>query len=69
MKSLAVKAVDIGANLVDDMFLGEYHGKKKHDADLQSVIERSFLNGVDFVVTVACHGDFDIFQEKVAPAF
>ena len=69
MKQLAVKAVDIGANLVDGMFQGEYYDKKKHDADLQSVIERSFLKGVDFVVTVACHEDFDIFQKYVVPAY
>lgn len=38
--------VDIGANLLDTMFQGEYHGKKAHEADLDQVLIRSRRAGV-----------------------
>eukprot|EP01139_Manchomonas_bermudensis_P025304 Amastigsp_a844952_21.p1 type:complete len:306 gc:universal Amastigsp_a844952_21:961-44(-) len=38
--------IDIGANLLDGMFQGEYHGRKKHAADLDAVLDRAFESGV-----------------------
>jgi TatD DNase family protein len=36
------RAIDIGANLTDPMFQGEYNGKKEHEADLSLVLERAW---------------------------
>ena len=33
--------IDISANLTDDMFDGVYHDKRRHDCDLEQVIERA----------------------------
>ncbi len=38
--------VDIGANLTDSMYQGEYHGSKKHDPDLDDVLQRAWDNGL-----------------------
>lgn len=37
---------DIGLNLLDEMFLGVYNGKKKHDSDMDDVLDRAFNIGV-----------------------
>lgn len=47
------RLVDIGANLLDPMFQGEYRGSAKHPADLESVLERARAHGVDRVVVTA----------------
>ena len=41
---------DIGANLTDTMYEGEYHGKTKHAKDLSSVLDRAFGNGVERII-------------------
>jgi len=33
--------IDIGVNLLDDMFFGVYNNKKYHECDLQQVLERA----------------------------
>jgi TatD DNase family protein len=33
--------IDIGANLLDPMFLGQYNGKQKHECDLDALLERA----------------------------
>ena len=44
--------IDIGANLLDSMFQGEYRGKQAHPPDLQAVLERAAASGVsDCIVT------------------
>lgn len=44
------KLIDIGANLTDLMYEGEYHGKKKHSKDLSAVLDRAFGNGVERLI-------------------
>lgn len=38
--------LDIGSNLTDSMYQGEYHGSKKHEADLKFVLARAWENGM-----------------------
>lgn len=45
--------IDIGANLLDGMFQGEYHGKKAHDPDLGAVLERAKAAGVSQIIVTA----------------
>ena len=39
--------IDIGANLLDEMYQGKYRGKERHDADLNIVLQRAFTNNVE----------------------
>ena len=42
---------DIGANLTDGMYRGEYHGgSKKHEPDLGDVLERSWKEGLTHII-------------------
>eukprot|EP00736_Rhodelphis_marinus_P009916 Rmarinus@m.18850 len=45
-----MRFIDIGANLTDRMYQGEYNGKKYHDPDLDLVMERAFKNGVERLI-------------------
>ena len=45
-----VSFLDIGANLTDTMYSGMYHGTKKHEPDLEDVLERAFNNGLDKIM-------------------
>ena len=45
--------IDIGANLLDDMFQGEYRGKKAHPPDLDDVLERAAAAGVERIIVTA----------------
>lgn len=40
------KFIDIGINLTDPMYQGIYHGSKKHEADLDDVLQRAFAQGM-----------------------
>ena len=42
--------LDIGANLTDTMYQGEYHGSKKHEPDLEQVLDRSWNQGLDKII-------------------
>ena len=42
-----MKFIDIGANLLDDMYNGVYRGKERHASDLDLVLERAFDNDSD----------------------
>ena len=55
--------VDIGANLTDGMFRGEYHGKKVHREDLARVLLRARDAGVETVVVTA--GTLEEAEEAV----
>lgn len=44
---------DIGANLLDSMYSGEYNGKQYHEADLRAVLERAWAAGVAKVIITA----------------
>ncbi|XP_053615015.1 deoxyribonuclease TATDN1 [Plodia interpunctella] len=52
MKKMASirKYIDIGANLTDDMYQGVYHGSKKHEPDLDKVLNRSWSYGMDKMI-------------------
>lgn len=43
--ALLVLHADIGANLTDAMFKGEYHGKSYHAPDLDAVLQRAYAAG------------------------
>ena len=49
----ARRYIDIGANLLDPMFAGEYHGKQAHEPDLDRVLERAWAAGVDRMIVTA----------------
>ena len=55
--------VDIGANLTDGMFRGEYHGKKVHREDLARVLLRARDAGVETVLVTA--GTLEEAEEAV----
>ena len=55
--------VDIGANLTDGMFRGEYNGKKVHREDLARVLMRARDAGVETVVVTA--GTLEEAEEAV----
>ncbi|KAJ7275206.1 Mg-dependent DNase [Mycena haematopus] len=42
--------IDIGVNLTDPVFRGNYHGKKKHDDDMNSMLERARKAGVKSMI-------------------
>jgi len=44
------KFVDIGVNLTDSMYQGEYHGSKKHEPDLDRVLERAWTSGMEQMI-------------------
>ena len=45
-----MRFIDIGANLTDRMYSGEYNGSSKHPADLQAVIARAQEAGVEKMI-------------------
>lgn len=44
------KFIDIGANLCDGMYQGQYHGSSKHPADLEAVLQRAAQAGVERIM-------------------
>ena len=42
--------LEIGVNLSDRMYQGEYNGSKKHDSDLLDVLERSWKAGIEYMI-------------------
>ncbi|XP_055837070.1 deoxyribonuclease TATDN1 [Episyrphus balteatus] len=54
------KFIDIGANLTDSMFQGIYGNSKKHEADLDIVLKRSWEQGLDkIIITVGTLNEAD----------
>lgn len=45
--------IDIGANLLDEMFQGVYNEKQRHESDLSWVLERARSSGVERVICTA----------------
>ncbi|KZT02417.1 uncharacterized protein LAESUDRAFT_752139 [Laetiporus sulphureus 93-53] len=45
-----LRYIDIGVNLTDSIFRGYYHGRKKHDDDLEAVLERARAAGVQSMI-------------------
>lgn len=42
--------LDIGVNLTDSMYKGIYHGSKKHEADLEAVLQRAWNIGMQKMI-------------------
>jgi TatD DNase family protein len=42
--------IDIGANLTDAMYSGIYNGTRKHEGDLQQVLQRSWNAGLKKII-------------------
>ena len=57
------KYIDIGANLLDGMYQGDYHGKNYHEPDLDDVLERSWDAGVEKIMVTA--GNLDEARRAV----
>ncbi|CEG38780.1 deoxyribonuclease tatdn1-like protein [Plasmopara halstedii] len=47
---MALKMIDIGANLTDPVYTGLYRGKHKHESDLTHVLTRAKTFGVDKII-------------------
>ncbi|KAN0031315.1 hypothetical protein ACTA71_010404 [Dictyostelium dimigraforme] len=47
-----MKFIDIGVNLTDSMFIGQYNnnGKQYHEADLKQVLERAWSIGMEKII-------------------
>lgn len=43
---------DIASNLTDNHFIGEYHGKKYHECDIDNVIKRASEVGCSHMLIV-----------------
>lgn len=46
----SMKLIDIGVNMTDGMFQGEYHGKKYHEGDYDHVLQRAVSAGVERMI-------------------
>lgn len=44
------KYIDIGVNLTDAMYKGIYHGSKKHEGDLEAVLQRAWNSGMQKMI-------------------
>ena len=56
--SAGLEFCDIGANLTDRMYSGEYNGKQKHEPDLEAVVARAGAAGVRrLMITGGCLED------------
>jgi TatD DNase family protein len=55
MSNKSLKFIDIGANLLDEMYQGRYHGSDTayHPPDLDAVLQRSWGAGVDKIIITA----------------
>ncbi|EJK68968.1 hypothetical protein THAOC_09820 [Thalassiosira oceanica] len=45
--------IDAGANLLDSMYMGNYHSKARHEPDLDLVLGRAFEHGVGKIITLS----------------
>ncbi|KAG2494041.1 hypothetical protein HYH03_007687 [Edaphochlamys debaryana] len=53
MAASNMKFIDIGANLLDSMYQGEYNDKSCHPPDLPAVLERAWASGLERLVITA----------------
>uniref|UniRef100_A0A1A9W9K8 Deoxyribonuclease TATDN1 n=1 Tax=Glossina brevipalpis TaxID=37001 RepID=A0A1A9W9K8_9MUSC len=57
---MALKYIDIGANLTDSMFYGIYNGTRKHPEDLDLVLQRAWQTGLEkIIITVGTLNEAD----------
>jgi Tat protein secretion system quality control protein TatD with DNase activity len=50
---IPIPMIDIGANLLDDMFNGNYHGSNHHVPDMDHVIKRALAVGLTHIIVTA----------------
>lgn len=53
MASMATRMVDVGANLTDPMFRGEYRSKQVHEPDVDAVLNRAWTSGLNRIIVTA----------------
>jgi len=53
MSSMASRLVDVGANLTDPMFRGEYRSKQVHEPDIDAVLNRAWTAGLKHVIVTS----------------
>ena len=51
--STKLEYIDAGANLLDSMYQGIYHGKERHDPDLDIILDRAYTSGVKRIISMA----------------
>ncbi|KAN0061994.1 hypothetical protein ACQY0O_005989 [Thecaphora frezii] len=66
MASEPPQFIDIGVNLTDPIFRGNYHGKQAHDDDLERVLSRAKSAGV--VAQIVTGGNLEESREALALA-
>ena len=62
--SLKMNFIDIGCNLLDAMYKGQYNGKLYHENDLDAVLERARAAGVKKIIVTA--GNLEEAKEALA---
>jgi len=62
--ALGTPLIDIGANLLDPMFRGEYREKPRHQVDLPAVLQRAAAAGVGQIMVTA--GSLEEAREALA---
>lgn len=50
LSASVAEIIDIAVNLTDPMYRGEYHGKSRHQADLDAVVQRALDAGVERIL-------------------
>ena len=62
--------IDIGANLLDEVYSGKYHGgSQKHEPDLEAVLERASKAGVEKVIGSTCYVQLDLSSDSCFVGF
>lgn len=57
---------DIGANLTDTMYQGIYNGIRKHEPDLNIVLNRAFMKNVDKLILTGTDVELSEICLKIA---
>ncbi|XKL64302.1 hypothetical protein PGB90_004388 [Kerria lacca] len=60
------KFIDIGANLTDTMYQGIYNGIRKHEPDLNIVLNRAFMKNVDKLILTGTDVELSEICLKIA---
>ena len=66
--TVKLQYIDAGANLLDSMYQGVYHGKERHQPDLDVVLARAYENDVNRIISMAgtpkeCEETLDLIEK------